>query len=149
MTSNAASEHISDLYVDELTAPEPEALKDAIWNDLLAIFKPAFLGRTVVLPYRPLGDEQLRTITRMQLERVCKRVQTQHGIALEYSDGVIEQIAGSGHQASTGARNIQQVIQREILTRLSDVLLNAIANDKPLKELRTPEKMTCAVQIVN
>ncbi|WP_227519637.1 type VI secretion system ATPase TssH [Marinobacter sp. ANT_B65] len=136
MTSNAASEHISDLYVDELTAPEPEALKDAIWNDLLAIFKPAFLGRTVVLPYRPLGDEQLRTITRMQLERVCKRVQTQHGITLEYSDGVIERIAGSGHQASTGARNIQQVIQREILTRLSDVLLNAIANDKPLKELR-------------
>lgn len=136
MTSNAASEHISDLYVDELTAPEPEALKDVIWNDLLAIFKPAFLGRTVVLPYRPLGEEQLRTITRMQLERVCKRVQRQHGIALEYSDDVVERIADSGHQASTGARNIQQVIQREVLTRLSDVLLNAIANDKPLKELR-------------
>lgn len=136
MTSNAASEHISDLYVDELTAPEPEALTEAIWDDLLATFKPAFLGRTVVLPYRPLGEVQLQTIARMQLDRVRKRVHRQHGIVLEYDDSVVERIAVSGHQTSTGARNIQQVIQREILPRLSDVLLNAIANNKVLTELR-------------
>ncbi|WP_416381923.1 type VI secretion system ATPase TssH [Marinobacter sp. CA1] len=135
MTSNAASEHISDLYADELTAPEPSALKDAIWDDLLATFKPAFLGRTVVLPYRPLGGEQLQTIARMQLDRVCERAQRQHGVTLGYSDEVIERIADSGHQASTGARNIQQVIQRDILPKLSDILLNAIANDDKLSDL--------------
>lgn len=135
MTSNAASEHISDLYVDELTAPEPAALKEAIWDDLLTIFKPAFLGRTVVLPYRPLGDTQLQTITRMQLDRVCERVQRQHGIRLSYAEEVIGRIAESGHQASTGARNIQQVIHRDILPRLSDKLLNAIADDIELTEL--------------
>ncbi|MDV2078920.1 type VI secretion system ATPase TssH [Marinobacter xestospongiae] len=140
MTSNAASEHISDLYADELTAPEPSALKDAIWDDLLATFKPAFLGRTVVLPYRPLGGEQLQTIARMQLDRVCERAQRQHGVTLEYSDEVIERIADSGHQASTGARNIQQVIQRDILPKLSDILLNAIANDDKLSDLNVDVK---------
>src|SRR5690554_1530291 len=132
MTSNAASEHISDLYVDELTAPEPTAIKDAIWDNLLATFKPAFLGRTVVLPYRPLGQEQLQSIARMQLDRVCQRMQRQHGLVLEYDESVIRLVADSGHQSSTGARNIQQTIQRDILPMLSDMLLKAISvNEKP------------------
>lgn len=136
MTSNAASEHISDLYADELTAPtDPGALKDAIWDDLLATFKPAFLGRTLVLPYRPLGAQQLQTIARMQLDRVCQRVHRQHGLALEYDESVINRIADCGHQASTGARNIQQVIHRDILSALSDVLLNAISNEKKLTKI--------------
>ena len=136
MTSNAASEHISDLYADELTAPtDPGALKDAIWDDLLAIFKPAFLGRTLVLPYRPLGAQQLQTIARMQLDRVCQRVYRQHGLTLEYDDSVVDRIADCGYQASTGARNIQQVIHRDILPALSDVLLNAISNEKKLTKI--------------
>lgn len=134
MTSNAASEHISDLYVDELTAPEPTAIKDAIWDNLLATFKPAFLGRTVVLPYRPLGQEQLQSIARMQLDRVCQRMQRQHGLVLEYDESVIRLVADSGHQSSTGARNIQQTIQRDILPMLSDMLLKAISvNEKPAR----------------
>ncbi|MFE8070100.1 type VI secretion system ATPase TssH [Marinobacteraceae bacterium S3BR75-40.1] len=135
MTSNAASEHITDLYADELTAPEPAALKDAIWDDLLATFKPAFLGRTVVLPYRPLGTEQLQRIARMQLDRVCERAARQHGVELSYADAVIEHIAESGQQASTGARTIQQMIQRNILPQLSERLLTAIADDQALPAL--------------
>ena len=136
MTSNAASEHISDLYADELTAPEdPGTLKEAIWDDLLETFKPAFLGRTVVLPYRPLGSDQLRAIAQMQLDRVCQRVSRQHGLALEYDESVIGRIADCGHQASTGARNIQQVIQRDILPMLSDVLLKAISDETKLTKI--------------
>ncbi|MCA2492461.1 MULTISPECIES: AAA family ATPase, partial [Vibrio] len=63
MTANTGTETTMSLYADPDLAPEPEALKEALRDDLLTYFKPAFLGRVNVLPYLPLGKEVLTEIT--------------------------------------------------------------------------------------
>ena len=135
MTSNAGSELITDLYADELTAPEPTVLKDAIWDELLKVFKPAFLGRTVVLPYQPLGKSQLAEITELQLARVSKRIQRHHGVTLEYADDVVGAIVERCTEASSGARNIQQILQREVLPVMSQQVLECLAAEKQIKRI--------------
>ncbi|WKE67413.1 type VI secretion system ATPase TssH [Gallaecimonas kandeliae] len=132
MTSNAASETISDLFADPLTAPAPDKLKEAIWDDLLAIFKPAFLGRTTVLPYQPLGQEQLAEITGLQLARVADRVRRHHGAELHHGPEVVEAIVARCQEASSGARNIQQILQRELLPGMSEQILAKVAGDSPV-----------------
>ncbi len=137
MTSNAGSELISDLYADELTAPEdPSVLKEAIWDELLKIFKPAFLGRTTVLPYQPLGKTQLMDITRLQLERVARRARRHHDVPLEYTEEIIAAVVERCTEASSGARNIQQILQREVLPVMSQQVLECLAAEKEFKRIR-------------
>jgi type VI secretion system protein VasG len=135
MTSNAGSEMITDLYADELTAPAPTALKPAIWDDLLKIFKPAFLGRTAVLPYQPLGKAQLMEITSLQLARIGDRVRRHHDVELAYSEEVIAAIVDRCTEASSGARNIQQILQREVLPVMSQQVLECLAAEKQIKHI--------------
>lgn len=136
MTSNAGSELITDLYADELTAPEPIALKAAIQDELLKVFKPAFMGRTTVLPYRPLARTQLAEITDLQLARVDNRLHRNHNVSLDYADDVIDVIVDRCNEASSGARNIQQILQREVLPVLSQQILGCLATGQQLKRIR-------------
>ena len=69
MTSNAATETIMKLCAD------PEALALALHPELLNSFKPAFLGRIVVVPYFPLGDDIMRKIVVLKLGKVARRVE--------------------------------------------------------------------------
>ncbi|MCH8498314.1 MAG: type VI secretion system ATPase TssH [Marinobacter sp.] len=136
MTSNAGSDLIADLYSDELTAPaEPMMMKEAIWDELLKIFKPAFLGRTTVLPYQPLGQEQLAEITRLQLERVASRVRRHHKVELVYNDAVVGAIVTRCTEASSGARNIQQILQRDVLPVMSQQVLECLAAEANIKRI--------------
>lgn len=133
MTSNAGSEQIADLYADELTAPDnPRTLKSAIWEPLLDIFKPAFLGRTRVLPYHPLGREQLMAITRLQLERINLRLQRHHNVPLGYDGAVVEAVVDRCTEASSGARNIQQILHRDVLPAASGKILECLAEETPI-----------------
>ena len=50
------------LCADPETAPSPEGLVKAIKPELDKIFKPAFLGRLVIIPYFPVRDEALKQI---------------------------------------------------------------------------------------
>ena len=130
MTSNAGSEMINDLYADEMTAPRPHALKDAIWDELLNTFKPAFLGRTTVLPYTPLGREQLAEIARLQLGRVADRIQRHHEAPLSYSDDVIDAIVDRCTESTSGARNIPRILQQEVLPEMSTRILESLGREQ-------------------
>ncbi|MFW5825206.1 MAG: type VI secretion system ATPase TssH, partial [Marinobacter sp.] len=133
MTSNAGSEQITDLYADEMTAPEdPKTLKAAIWDPLLDIFKPAFLGRTTVLPYRPLGRDQLAEITRLQLERINQRLLRHHDVPLGYNEAVVDAVVERCTEASSGARNIQQILHRDVLPAASRRILECLADETPI-----------------
>ncbi|WP_035481306.1 type VI secretion system ATPase TssH [Gallaecimonas xiamenensis] len=137
MTSNAATDSITDLYADELTAPDNmDKVKEAIWDDLLKIFKPAFLGRCSVLPYKPLGAPQLAEITRLQLSRVSDRIGRHHKVPFSYSDEVVDNIVDRCTEASSGARNIQQILQRQVLPQMSEQILRCLAAETPVSGIR-------------
>jgi type VI secretion system protein VasG len=62
LTSNTGTDTIMELTADEETAPSPEGLVEALKPELNKTFKPAFLGRTVIIPFFPLADDVLRKI---------------------------------------------------------------------------------------
>jgi type VI secretion system protein VasG len=42
------------------------------------LVKPALLGRMVVVPYYPLGDEELGAIVKLKLTAIADRFQESH-----------------------------------------------------------------------
>jgi len=112
-----------------MTAPKPHALKDAIWDELLNTFKPAFLGRTTVLPYTPLGRDQLAEIARLQLGRVADRIQRHHDAPLHYSEEVVDAIVDRCTESTSGARNIPRILQQEVLPEMSTRILERLGRD--------------------
>ena len=108
---------------DPETAPEPEALAQALRPDLLKVFPPAFLGRLVVLPYYPLSPEMLGGIIRLQLNRVKKRITENHGIAFSYGEDVVALIVSRCNEVASGGRIIDAILTNTMLPELSISLL--------------------------
>ena len=64
------------------------------------IFKPAFLGRLVIIPYFPIRDENLKMIIRLKLNKIVKRVQAHYGAKLSYTPQLVDAVAAQlGTQA--------------------------------------------------
>ena len=128
MTSNAGTDTIAKLCADPETAPDPDALTEALRPDLLKVFKPAFLGRCNVVTYYPLSDEILRKIVDLQLNRIVKRMQAAYGVPLVFGDGVAESIVARCKEVESGARNIENILNRTLLPELSEALLERMGS---------------------
>ena len=123
VTSNVGTELITSLSEDPETAPEPEALAQALRPDLLKVFPPAFLGRLVVLPYYPLSPAMLGGIVRLQLARIKKRIFENHGIEFRYGEDVIDLIVSRCNEVASGGRVIDAILTNTMLPELSIALL--------------------------
>src|SRR5438046_10174091 len=78
LTSNACTDALTKLTADPETTPSPEGLVKAIKPELNKIFKPAFLGRLVTVPYYPIRDDAMRQIIRLKLSKIQRRLQESH-----------------------------------------------------------------------
>ena len=123
LTTNAGTEMISDLCADPDLMPEPDAIAKAIREPLLKIFPPALLGRLVVIPYYPLSPSMIAQITRLQLNRIKKRVEAAHGVPFEYTDGVVDQIVARCQEVESGGRMIDAIVTNTMLPDISGEFL--------------------------
>ncbi|WP_050933267.1 type VI secretion system ATPase TssH, partial [Vibrio harveyi] len=78
MTSNAADQAICDVCDENAERISNDELLEAIRPDLQRYFKPAFLGRTTIVPYYPLNDDELAKITEIALNRIRKKLAEQY-----------------------------------------------------------------------
>ncbi|WP_028862170.1 type VI secretion system ATPase TssH [Psychromonas aquimarina] len=117
MTSNAADSAVVDACSEERPAI-PELTK-TIFPALQQYFKPAFIGRTTVVPYFPLNNEEMAEIARLSLTRIEKRVSKHYQAAFTYSDDLIEYLIQQNHSPETGARAIEQIINRTLMPKLA------------------------------
>ncbi len=127
MTSNAGTDVIHGLCADPETIPDAAGLTEALRPELLKIFKPAFLGRTTLVPYFPLSDDIIRKIIVLQLSRIEKRVYDNYKATFTYSDDLVQNVADRCNEVESGARNIEQVLTRGLLPDLSSEVLRRIA----------------------
>ncbi len=132
MTSNTASDLIMKLCSDKDTRPDEEGLTRAIYPDLLKTFKPAFLGRTTVVPYFPLGDDVIRRIVRLKLDKIARRVREHYNADFAYPPEVVEAIAARCTEVESGARNIDHIVSRTLLPQLSAEFLSRMAGGEPI-----------------
>ncbi|MGR4864507.1 type VI secretion system ATPase TssH [Caulobacter sp. LARHSG274] len=124
LTSNVGTDLITNLSEDEEMKPDSEALALALRPDLLKVFPPALLGRLIVLPYYPLSPEMLQGIVRLQLNRVKKRVEENHGITFVYSPAVVELIVSRCTEVASGGRMIDAILTNTMLPEMSVALLH-------------------------
>ena len=116
MTSNAGTDTFMKLCADPETKPEPEALAEAIRPDLLKYFKPAFLGRVIVVPFYPIASDIMRRIIELQLSRVRSRIKENHRAAMSYDEALITAIADRCTEVESGARNVDHILTRTLVT---------------------------------
>ncbi|MDR5741899.1 type VI secretion system ATPase TssH [Caballeronia sp. LZ029] len=135
LTSNVGSDLTSSLCADSSLAPDATALREALTPELLKVFPAAFLGRVTVVPYRPLADDALGRIVRLHLNRVVSRMAESHGIALRYSDAVIDYVVARCLVQETGARVLIGFIEQHILPRLSALWLDGFAARKKIAQI--------------
>jgi type VI secretion system protein VasG len=132
LTTNAGTDTIMKLTADPETMPSHEGLVRALKPELDKTFKPAFLGRTVIIPYFPVRDEALRSIIRLKLGKVQKRLRETHRIALNVDDAVVEAIAARCTEVESGARNVDNILTNTMLPAISRQLLQSlVAGEKP------------------
>jgi type VI secretion system protein VasG len=132
LTSNAATDTMTKLCADPDTAPEPEKLVEAIRPELIKIFKPALLGRMVVVPYYPIGDKVMKEIIKLQLSRIGARLAENHGAKFSYDDAVVAEIAARCKEVESGARNVDHILTRTLLPEMSGEFLSRMATGEPV-----------------
>jgi ATP-dependent Clp protease ATP-binding subunit ClpB len=116
MTSNIGSEFITE-------EESREARSRLVMDALRQHFRPEFLNRVdEVIIFDRLGEDHLKKIVEIQLNRLTRRLQQQN-IVLELSDPAKAFIAREGYDPVYGARPLKRAIQRHILDPLSmDIL---------------------------
>jgi type VI secretion system protein VasG len=127
LTSNAGTGTLMRLADDPETTPSPEGLVKALKPELNKIFKPAFLGRLVIIPYFPVRDEVLKKIIRLKMGKIVHRLQETHRITLNYDECLVDEVAKRCTEVESGARNVDNILTNTLLPEISRQILGRIA----------------------
>ncbi|CAH0180130.1 Chaperone protein ClpB [Pseudomonas sp. Bi70] len=140
LTTNAGTEMIAGLCSDPELMPEPEGIAKALREPLLKIFPPALLGRLVTIPYYPLSDDMLKAITRLQLERIKKRIESTHKVPFSYDDAVVDLVVSRCTENESGGRQIDAILTNSMLPDMSREFLGRLLEGKPLSGVQVSVK---------
>ncbi|MCE2899879.1 MAG: type VI secretion system ATPase TssH [Gemmatimonas sp.] len=127
LTTNAGTDTIMKLTADPDTMPFPDAMAKALKPELDAVFKPAFLGRMVIVPYYPVRDENLKQIVRLKIGKIARRLRDTHRLEMQHDDTLIAQVAARCTEVESGARNVDNILSNTLLPEISRLLLSAMA----------------------
>jgi type VI secretion system protein VasG len=103
--------------------------------ELLKRFKPAFLGRMKIVPYYPITDQNMRSIVRLKLDRVVKRLQENRNIVFSYDDEIVESTAKRCTEVDSGARNADHILTNTLLPEMSKEILSRMAAGEQIREV--------------
>jgi type VI secretion system protein VasG len=132
MTSNVGTDTIMKLCADPETRPDHEALVEALRPDLLQVFKPAFLGRTIVVPYYQITDDVMRQVIELQLDRLRNRLHENHRAHFSYDPALVTEIAHRCTEVESGARNVDHILTRTLLPEISREFLARMATGETI-----------------
>jgi len=148
LTSNAGSQGIMQacFHHDEALGgtvmkptealPSADDLAEALRPTLYKVFKPAFIGRTKVVPYYPLGDDVLASVIRLKLDRIAARVQANHKAELRYDDSLIDAVLARCTEVDTGARAVDHILNGALLPEVADAVLSRMAEGAAIAQIR-------------
>jgi len=133
MTSNLATDEITQLCSEE-DSVTMEDISKKILSTLSSYFKPALLGRMNIIPYKNLSIDALKKIAKLKLQVIEKQLKDKN-ITFTYSDALLEQIVTLSNAVETGARNLELIINSNLMPKLSRVLLENMVKEKELKSI--------------
>ncbi|HEN3605781.1 TPA: type VI secretion system ATPase TssH [Yersinia enterocolitica] len=129
MTANLGSDHLMQL-LDEQSEATHSDLHELLRPILRDHFQPALLARFQTLIYRPLDATALRTIVEMKLAQVAKRLNKHYGLHCTIEESLYDQLVAACLLPDTGARNIDSLLNQQILPVLSQQLLSRMSEQQ-------------------
>jgi type VI secretion system protein VasG len=136
LTSNAGTDTLMKLTADPETMPDSQGLATAIKPELNKIFKPAFMGRMMVVPYFPVRDEALKKIVRLKLSKIQRRILENHKITMDVEESVIEEVAKRCTEVESGARNVDNILSNTMLPEISRQVLGRMAEEASMDRIK-------------
>jgi ATP-dependent Clp protease ATP-binding subunit ClpA len=138
-TSNA----LSDFIKEELDKGVSYAnLSESVKNKLTNVYRPELLNRfSKVLIFKPLLEEHILQIAKLNVEKLKTLLLKEQGIYLEISDEAVLQLGKIGFDPVFGARPLEGVIRDNIRAKLSEAILrNELGkNDKAIIDIENNE----------
>ncbi|MDA0154651.1 type VI secretion system ATPase TssH [Vibrio sp. Makdt] len=135
MTSNAADQAICDVCAKTTDRIDNDELLEAIRPDLQQYFKPAFLGRTTIVPYYPLNDVELAKITEISLNRIKKKLAEQYQASFTWDADFIQFVVDRNTDPTTGGRAVEQIINRSLMPRLAEECIGRLSRSEPITQV--------------
>jgi type VI secretion system protein VasG len=141
LTSNAGSELVMAAWEHGVSVegvsrpPTPADLVDILRPTLHRVFKPAFLGRLDVVPYFPIGEDALRAIVALKLERIRARIAANHGARVHFPEALGEAVVARCLDVESGARNADAILTRGLLASISAELLGHMAEGREVRDI--------------
>jgi type VI secretion system protein VasG len=135
LTTNAGTDTMAKLSADPETMPSPDGLVKALKPELNKIFKPAFLGRMVIIPYLPVRDENLKQIVRLKLGKIQRRIHENHKIELSFDTTLVDEVAKRCTEVESGARNVDNILTNTLLPDISRQVLSGMAANEPMSRI--------------
>jgi len=126
MTSNLGSDDIlaaTQTCSETGSEPDGAALLALLRPVLVRHFQPALLARFQTIVFRPLSAEAMASIVRMKLDKVARRVEQRFGVPLHCDEGVAKELVRACLLPDSGARNIDSLLDQQILPVLARELL--------------------------
>lgn len=116
-TSNVGAELILDTPAGELNS---ERFNEALREELLTHFRPAFLARMTTVAYRALDEEILKGIVLAKLEKLAQRYFVATGEKLNMEYGLVERVMEKCK--GVGARDVENLVVGEVMERKLQVI---------------------------
>ena len=121
MTSNAGSENSENLLGFAKTVAE--ASKEKAIKALREFLRPEFIARVdEVVVFEPLSSDALQKIAVIMLNEL-KTALSERNIEFIFDDNVSRYIAQKCENTKTGARELRNIIRREIETKVVDMII--------------------------
>ena len=119
MTSNLGSDIIQELAGEALYP----VMKAAVMEKVGQQFRPEFINRIdEAVVFHPLGREQIRAISGIQIELLRKRLQDRE-IGFEITDEAMDLLGEAGFDPVYGARPMKRAIQQQLENPLAQEIL--------------------------
>ncbi len=133
MTSNLATDAITKLCTQNEDIAMDEIAKE-ILPTLSKYLKPALLGRMNVIPYKNLSVDALKKIAKLKLGSIEKQMKSKN-IDFTYDNHLLEHIVALSNATETGARNLELIINNNLMPKLSRVLLDSMIKEEELTSI--------------
>ncbi|WP_297393123.1 ATP-dependent chaperone ClpB [Acidiferrobacter sp.] len=119
MTSNLGSQVIQELAGED----NYQRMKDAVMEIVGQHFRPEFINRVDdIVVFHPLGREDLRRITAIQLGYLVERLRTRD-LGLQLSEQAMDKLAEAGFDPVYGARPLKRAVQQYLENPLAQEIL--------------------------
>jgi type VI secretion system protein VasG len=133
MTSNLATQEITKLCMNNENITMDEVSKE-ITPILSSYLQPALLGRMNTIPYFNLKDESLKDITKLKLKTIEKQLKKKE-MNFEIDDRFLDYVVSLSNTVDTGARNIDLIINTNLMPKLSKYILKASLDNEKISSL--------------